>query len=246
MRGEPVVGDLKIDPVVLVETGGPRVDRPLAAFDLQHAATAVENDVVGFAALLNGRSVERNRHAAAEAAEARIGDEASLGQIDYHNHVAARRLVRREYERYARGAQRRLEPERAQRGVEQRRLLEAIAPAPPAHDFVLQAFNVEPDRSAEQDVDVLKMYGSHVRCEQAGERGAVGLERAIVGYSGEIGGEVEGGHGELAMGAGAQKNRRSPDALDGMMRKAGLLGKAEDGRSRRRRDMFTRGEFEPN
>ena len=203
-------------------------------------------DAVGFAALLDGRSVERNRPAAAQAAEARIGDEASLGQVDRHDHVAARRLVRREHERHPRRAQRRLEPERAQRGVEQRRLLEAIAAAPPAHDLLLQAFEVEPDRTAEQDVDVLKMDRTHVRREQAGERGVVGLERAAIGYSREIGGKVEGGHGELAMGAGAQKNRRSPDALDGMMRKAGLLGKAEDGRSRRRRDMFTRGEFEPN
>src|SRR5208282_2172448 len=115
MRGEPVVGDLKIDPVVLVEAGAPRVESALAALDLQHAATAIENDVGGFAALLNGRSVERNRRAAAETAEARISDETSLGQVDHHDHVATRCLVRREYERHAGGAQRRVEPERAQR-----------------------------------------------------------------------------------------------------------------------------------
>jgi len=112
-------------------------------------------------------------------------------------------LVRRQHERHARGAQCRLEPERAQRGVEQRRLLEAVAATPLAHDLVLQAFDVEPDRSAEQDVDVFEMDGIHVRREQAGERGAVGLERAVIADAGEIGGKVEFEHGELATAVGA-------------------------------------------
>ena len=164
-----------------------------------------------FGSVHSGRAVKRERNAATEAAEPRISDEASLGQVNHHDHVPARRLVRREHERHARGAQCRLEPEGTQRGVKQRRLLEAIAATPTTHDLVLQAFDVEPDGTTEQDVNIFEMDGIHVRREQSGERGVAGIERAVIADTGEIGGKVEGGHGEHAKRGGCVRNRYSAD-----------------------------------
>lgn len=77
-------------------------------------------------------------------------------------------------------------------GEEERALLEAIASAPIGHDLVLEAAEIETDRAAQQDVDILERNGVHVRRKQASEGGQIGLCRARVPNPAQVSGEIEG------------------------------------------------------
>jgi hypothetical protein len=76
--------------------------------------------------------------------------------------MAAWRGIRFENEDDSCSSRRRVEPERAKGGEEEGRLLEAIASAPVGHDLLLYAFEIEPDRAAEQNVDILEGNGVHM------------------------------------------------------------------------------------
>ena len=166
--------------------------RRRSELDLKHPPRVLRPDRPDFVALARGRPVERNRRAATRTAKAGIGDELALGQPDHEDHVAARRGVGLEDKDDPCGSSLSVEAERAQGGEEKRGLLEAIAAALLGHDLLLQAVEVEPDRAAEQDVEILERNGVHVCGKQAAERGEVRLGRTAVADSSEVGVKIEG------------------------------------------------------
>ena len=54
------------------------------------------------------------------------------------------------------GSRRHLDPSARKGGAEKRRLLEAIAAAPVGHHLLLHGVEIEPDRAAEQDIDIFE------------------------------------------------------------------------------------------
>src|SRR5438105_2819494 len=80
----------------------------------------------------------------------------------------------------------------AQRRREQRVLLEAVAATAAGDELGLQAFEIEPDRPAEEDVQVLERNVRRVRKMQCLQRGQRRLERTAVVDASQIGAEIEG------------------------------------------------------
>ena len=91
----------------------------------------------------------------------------------------------------ARGEPRHRETELLERRREERVLLEAVAATATRDELRLQAREVEPDRTAEQDVEVLEGDRRRVREMQRVERCAPGREAALVADALEVARQVE-------------------------------------------------------
>ena len=100
------------------------------------------------------------------------------------------------------GERRHREPEREEGGLKQRVLLEAVAAAKVRDELSLQRGEVEADRSAEEDVEVLERDGRGVRLGQRGQDGRSRLSRSRIADPREIRVEVERrvGHGGPSAG----------------------------------------------
>src|SRR6266566_181252 len=95
-------------------------------------------------------------------------------------------------EAHARGKERHVKAQRSQRRREQRVLLEAVAATAAGDELGLQAFEIEPDRPAEEDVQILERNMRRVRKMQRLQRGQRRLARAAVVDAPQISVEIEG------------------------------------------------------
>ena len=83
------------------------------------------------------------------------------------------------------------EAQRLERGLEERVLLEAVAPAPGADELRLEGGEVEVDRAAEQDVEVLERDRRAVRAVERDEPLEARGERAPLADPREVGVEIQ-------------------------------------------------------
>ena len=102
-------------------------------------------------------------------AESHVREKRALFELDAQQHVRACADPGRA-DADAGGERRHAVAERLERSLEQGVLLEAVAAAAPGHELLLQRAELETDRPAEQDVEVLERDRRDVRLVQSGER----------------------------------------------------------------------------
>ena len=124
-------------------------------------------------------------------AKADIGQDRPLRQLDPQQHVGPRRNSPFRLAPDDAGGERRdLKAEGAQDVLEQRVVLETVATPAAVDELALQRFRIEPDRPAEQHVEVLEWDPAGMVGLESRQRGLRGLGRAAVADSAEIGIEV--------------------------------------------------------
>ena len=89
---------------------------------------------------------------------------------DGEEHVGARRLGLGRHEQHARRVRYGLDAERAQRRLEERPVLEAIAAAPGGDELGEDAVEIDAHAASEEHVEVLERDGGHVGEHQGGNR----------------------------------------------------------------------------
>ena len=90
-------------------------------------------------------------------------------------------------EAHPRGEQRHVEAELSQHPGKERVLLEAISAASGADELFLQAVEVDPDRTPEEDVEILEWDVRHMRDVQGPQRRECRLDAPAVANACEIG-----------------------------------------------------------
>ena len=120
---------------------------------------------------LTGRRAvaERDRQQQPLGAEADVGDPAVAVRFDEQHHVGSRQHRGRPIANPRHQARQR-EPELLQDGGKQQVVFEAVAAAAVADQLALDVVNREPDRSAEQDVEIFERNVRRMRQVQAGQR----------------------------------------------------------------------------
>ena len=78
--------------------------------------------------------------------------------------------------------------------AEQLRVLVAVAAAAPADDLVLDGLQVDRDRAAQEDVEVLEADRGQVRAVQGGEDGLGRLDRSLIADPAQVPGQVQLAH----------------------------------------------------
>ena len=92
---------------------------------------------------------------------------------------------------HPRGVPQRVEPELLQRPRKERRVLEAIAAPSRTDELVLQTFDVQANRPAQQNIKILERDGAHVRLQQPAQGVQILPNRAAPLDASQVGVEVE-------------------------------------------------------
>ncbi len=133
--------------------------------------------------------LERNGLEQSTAAEADVAKPVAVLGADGEDHVRPC-AVPPVAEPHARRERRHAEAEVREHGGEERVLLEAVAAAPCPDEFGFERREVEPDRAAEEDVEVLERDRGRVRAVESGEAGDRRRRRRFEPDPAEIGGDV--------------------------------------------------------
>lgn len=139
--------------------------------------------------------LERERRGKRHAAEADVGEERAFVEIDEQQHMRARRHVRQlAAPQDASCEAAHAKTERLKYAAKQQVVLVAVAAAPSGDELALDRFEIEPDRAADQHVEIFE--GNGLRMQQMQRAQCVERRRGPHGFrvpdALEVGGEVDG------------------------------------------------------
>jgi hypothetical protein len=188
--GDVVVHHLEIDEVFLLHGGDPALDLFAVAGDVEEPIVPFAGEAMGGRARRDGSAVDRDREGTGKGAEARVDDVGGAVDCDGEEHVLAHALMTRFKEEHTGAVPDGDKAHGLDSGVHKACVFEAITTAMAGDDLGLQTFGVEPDGSAEENVEAFEGNAGGVSAEDAGE-GVVGrCAGARVADACEVGVEV--------------------------------------------------------